>query len=265
MFDNTYLVKSILYVACPVLLLTLWALASAFEAAPTVLLPSPLEVLKTFLSLLVSGQLLEHTLASAARSLIGFVLASLTGIGLGLFFSRAPRAEAGLHLVLEAFRVTPPLALIPLLILWLGIGEAPKIAIVFLSGFFPIYLNTLTAFSNVDRKLLEVGASLDFTESETLRLILLPAAMPGIVTGLRLGFGYSWRALVGAELLAASSGLGYLINESGEYLKTDAVFVGIITIAVLGILADRVLSWLLSGFRPRASTESIQSNAKGID
>ena len=132
--------------------------------------------------------------------------------------------------------------MIPLLIKSLGINESPKIAIVFLSGFFPIYLNTLTAFKNVDRKLLEVGASLDFSSSEVFRLIMLPAAMPGILTGLRLGFGYSWRALVGAELIAASSGLGYLINESGEHLKTDCVFVGIITIALLGIAADQALA-----------------------
>lgn len=244
--------KSGLYIVCPVLLLAAWSAASFFGAAPAVLLPSPLDVLRTFGRLIASGELFTHTLASAFRSMTGFVLASATGICLGLLFSRFPKAEQTVHLVFEAFRVTPPLALIPLLILWLGINEAPKIAIVFLSGFFPIYLNTLTAFSNVDRKLLEVGASLDFSPAEVFRLILLPAAMPGILTGLRLGFGYSWRALVGAELVAASSGLGFLINESGEYLKTDSVFVGIITIAVLGILADRLLALLLGHFIPQA-------------
>ncbi len=234
--------RTALYAAGPLFLFILWLAASHISAVPAVLLPSPIDVLKAFGRLAVSGELFDHTLASAARSLAGFALASLTGVGLGLFFSRRLKAEQSVHLVLEALRVTPPLAMIPLLILWLGINEAPKIAIVFLSGFFPIYLNTLTAFKNVDRKLLEVGASLDFSSSEVFRLIMLPAAMPGILTGLRLGFGYSWRALVGAELIAASSGLGYLINESGEYLKTDCVFVGIITIALLGIAADQALA-----------------------
>ena len=207
------------YAAGPLLLLALWLAASEIGAVPAVL--------------------------------------PLAGVGLGLVFSRKPQAEQSVHIVLEALRVTPPLAMIPLLILWLGINEAPKIAIVVLSGFFPIYLNTLTAFRNVDRKLLEVGASLDFSRSEIFRLIMLPAAMPGILTGLRLGFGYSWRALVGAELIAASSGLGYLINESGEYLKTDCVFVGIITIALLGIAADRVLAAVLG-----RATSTVQRKAK---
>lgn len=242
--------KSLYGLLVPFLLLVLWAAVTLTGAVPGVLLPSPAAVLECFVRMLASGELVTHTLASAARSLTGFVLASLVGIALGLIFSRFARAEKSVHLVLEAFRVTPPLALIPLLILWLGIGEAPKIAIVFLSSFFPIYLNTLTAFRTVDPKLLEVGATLSFSRAETFRLILLPAAMPGILTGLRLGFGYSWRALVGAELIAASSGLGFLINESGEYLKTDAVFVGILTIAVLGIAADALLAAGLTRLMP---------------
>ena len=245
------------YAAGPLLLLALWLAASEIGAVPAVLLPSPLDVLRAFVRLAASGELFTHTLASAARSLAGFALASLAGVGLGLVFSRKPQTEQSVHIVLEALRVTPPLAMIPLLILWLGINEAPKIAIVVLSGFFPIYLNTLTAFRTVDRKLLEVGASLDFSRSEIFRLIMLPAAMPGILTGLRLGFGYSWRALVGAELIAASSGLGYLINESGEYLKTDCVFVGIITIALLGIAADQVLAAVLG-----RATSAVQGKAK---
>ena len=254
--------KSYLYFVSPILLLLLWTSVSTTGAVPAVLLPSPWAVVETFGRLLASGELLSHTMASAARSLCGFLLAASSGIFFGLLFSRFPKAEHSVHLIFEAFRVTPPLALIPLLILWLGIDEAPKIAIVFLSGFFPIYLNTLTAFCTVDRKLLEVGASLDFNRREIFKLIMLPAAMPGILTGLRLGFGYSWRALVGAELIAASSGLGYLINESGEYLKTDCVFAGIITIAVLGIIADRLLNNLLRRFIPQMATQHATSEAK---
>ncbi len=249
-------VKNALYAISPLVLLALWTAVTASDAVPAILLPSPAAVAAAFAALLQSGDLAAHVLASGGRALTGFALAGVSGVALGLWFSRAPRAEQGAHVLLECLRVTPPLAMIPLLILWLGIGEAPKIAIVFLSGFFPIYLNTLTAFRSVDPRLLEVGASLDFSREETFRLIMLPAAMPDILTGLRLGFGYSWRALVGAELIAASSGLGYLINESGEYLKTDCVFAGIITIAVLGIAADWALSHLLglltsSDRRPR--------------
>ena len=147
----------------------------------------------------------------------------------------------------------PPLALIPVLILWLGIDEAPKIAIVFLSSFFPIYLSALTAVKGIDPKLAEVAELLRFTSAERFRMLTLPAAMPGILAGLRMGFGYSWRALVGAELIAASSGLGFLITESSEFGKTDVVFVGIFTIVGLGIAADAVISRLVSALSRRIS------------
>jgi ABC-type anion transport system duplicated permease subunit len=140
-----------------------------------------------------------------------------------------------------------------LLILWLGIDEAPKIAIVFLTSFFPIYMNTLTAVRGVDPRLHEVALVLRFTVMERFRLLTLPAALPGIFTGLRLGFGYSWRALVGAELIAASSGLGFLISESAEFARTETVFVGILTIAVLGVLMDALLVRLFSRLSPRGA------------
>ena len=117
-----------------------------------------------------------------------------------------------------------------------------------MSSFFPIYLNTLSALRGVDPKLQEVAKVLRFDRYETMRNLTLPAAMPGILTGLRLGFGYSWRALVGAELVAASSGLGFMISEAGEFVQTDIVFVGIFTIAILGILADMILSHLVARF-----------------
>ena len=144
--------------------------------------------------------------------------------------------------------MTPPLALIPLLILWLGIEEAPKIAIVFLSSFFPIYLNSLTAIESVELKLKEVAKTLHFSSWETFRLLTIPAALPGILTGLRVGFGYSWRALVGAELIAASSGLGFMISEASEFSKTSVVFVGIFSIIVIGVCMDRLLSWAINRY-----------------
>ena len=163
------------------------------------------------------------------------------------------RSRAASHFVIEFLRLTPPLALIPVLILWLGIDEAPKIAIVFLSSFFPIYLSALTAVKGIDPKLAEVAELLRFTSAERFRMLTLPAAMPGILAGLRMGFGYSWRALVGAELIAASSGLGFLITESSEFGKTDVVCVGIFTIVGLGIAADAVISRLVSALSRRIS------------
>ena len=221
--------------------MALWWLMTTYTDVPAILLPSPQSVLAAFLRLSESGELFAHVAASGYRALTGFALAAFIGLSLGVIFSRCQKAFESADMLINALRVTPPLALIPLLILWFGIEEAPKIAVVFLSGFFPIYLNTLNAFKSVDAKFLEVAASLRMTPKEVFVLVLLPAALPGILTGLRIGFGYCWRALVGAELIAASTGLGFMISESGEYLKTDCVFVGIITIAVLGIAIDNAI------------------------
>ncbi len=233
--------KYVRLAAGPLLLFILWMWVTARGDISAILLPSPESVAQTFVRLTESGDLIHHIGASAARALAGFALASAVGLGLGLILSQSRRSYECADTLINAFRITPPLALIPLLILWLGIEEAPKVAVVFLSGFFPIYLNTFSAFASVDKKFLEVAADLEMTPRETFRFVLWPAALPGILTGIRIGFGYCWRALVGAELIAASSGLGFMISEAGEMMKTDVVFVGIIVIAVLGIAMDKIL------------------------
>lgn len=237
---------SLLGLAIPTLLVALWWFAAHSGGISPVLLPSPEAVWAAFVRMATDGSLAAHVAMSAMRTMTGFVLAAAFGIGCGVWFAVRPAAAAASHLVIEFLRFTPPLALIPVLILWLGIDEAPKIAIVFLSSFFPIYLSVLTAVKGIDPKLAEVAVLLRFTPVERFKMLTLPAALPGILTGLRMGFGYSWRALVGAELIAASSGLGFLITESSEFGKTDVVFVGILTIVVLGIAADALLSRLVS-------------------
>lgn len=232
----------------PIAILFVWALCARYSDISPILLPAPESVVSTFTELLASGELSEHIVSSAKRTLSGFALSSLIGISLALLFSQSPLAKNLGYFVVEAARVTPPLALIPLLILWLGIEEAPKVAIVFLSSFFPIYLNALTAIESVEQKLKEVAKTLHFSAWETFRLLTLPAALPGILTGLRVGFGYSWRALVGAELIAASSGLGFMISEASEFSKTSVVFVGIFSIIVIGVFMDWLLSWLIKRY-----------------
>lgn len=232
----------------PVLLLLVWDLSARYSDISPVLLPSPESVIWAFKNALLSGELCEHIVSSAKRTLSGFAFSSVIGIGLALLFSQNKVAKNLGYFVVEAARVTPPLALIPLLILWLGIEEAPKVAIVFLSSFFPIYLNSLTAIESVEIKLKEVAKTLNFSSWETFRLLTLPSALPGILTGLRVGFGYSWRALVGAELIAASTGLGFMISEASEFSKTPVVFVGIFSIIVIGVFMDWLLSALIGHY-----------------
>ncbi len=240
------IMQRLLSLIIPIGLLLAWWLTTTYGQIPAILLPSPEAVWTAFVELKQSGSLWTHIGMSAMRTLTGFALASVVGIGCGVWFALRPKAGWTAHLVVEALRLTPPLALIPVLILWLGIDEAPKVAIVFLSSFFPIYLSALTAVKSLDPKLNEVATLLHFMPLERLRMVLLPGAMPEILAGLRMGFGYSWRALVGAELIATSSGLGFLITESAEFGKTDVVFVGIITIVVLGVMADAVIGWLVN-------------------
>ena len=143
---------------------------------------------------------------------------------LNLLFPRIRDCYAGL---LEVFRHVPPLSLIPLLILWFGIGELPKTIIIVLASFFPMYLNMDDGFRRCDRKLLEVGRMLGFSPWQSLWKIRLPSALPGILTGLRVGMGYSLRAIIGAEMIAADSGLGYLILDAQAMSRSDKVFIGI--------------------------------------
>ena len=224
--------RRFLPVLLPAVILLGWWLVTSSGAVPALLLPGPGAVAKRFLSLLDSGELLTHAAVSMGRVFAGFLLSASAALGLALLLYRRPLWESALSLVLEALRVIPPLSLVPLLILWLGIDEAPKLAIVVLASFFPIYLSALTALRSVSSKYKELAQMLGLTESARVQEILLPGAAPG--------FGYAWRALVGAELIAAASGLGYLIEDASSLARTDVVMVGILTIAGLGILCDQL-------------------------
>lgn len=239
----------------PLAVLAAWTALSASGALNAYLLPPPQQIAAAALELAASGALIQHVSASAARAVFGFVFTALLALPLAALLASVPRWHTRLSLLLEFLRVVPPLALIPLLILWLGIGEAAKLAIVALSSFFPIFLNTLNGLSQGDARWRELAASLELSRLERFWHVRLPAALPAIITGLRLGFGYSWRALVGAELIAASAGLGFLIGEAAELARTDRVFVGIFAIAALGIGGDLAFQWLARRCTPWAQAQ----------
>jgi sulfonate transport system permease protein len=247
-------------VALPTFLLALWSALAAAGLTNSYLLPHPADIGNAAIELLSSGILQEHAWSSACRSIGGFLLTALLALPLAVLLASAPRLYRATSLVLGFLRVVPPLALIPLLILWLGIGEAAKLSIVVLSSFFPIFLNTYSGLAKVDSRLIELGLSLQLTKREGFVHILLPHALPSILTGLRLGFGYSWRALAGAELIAASTGLGFLIGEAAEMARTDRLFVGIISIAILGIGGDYLFQSLVRCCAPWSAERDRQVN-----
>jgi sulfonate transport system permease protein len=237
-------------------LLALWQAASSLGWSNAYLLPPPTKVAAAAYRAAESGELGRHVGASLLRVTLGFSLAVVLALPLAILASFAPRLTAAFDPLLTFLRNIPPLALVPVLILWFGIGEASKLALIVLSSFFPVFMGTATGLSSVDPKLIEMGRSLGFSRPRILAAIMLPESVPSIANGLRLGLGYSWRALVGAEMVAASSGLGYWILDAEEMARIDSVFAGILAIGVLGILIDRAAYLVATRLLPWAGLEA---------
>ena len=203
-------------------------------------LPPPSVILRTLSELLDNG-LATHVAASTLRVGIGFAFGSMAGIVLALLVGLDRRIAALLDPTLQALRAVPSLAWVPLLLLWLGIDETPKLTLIALGAFFPVYLNVLGGLQNVDRKLIELGEVSGLSRVELARRILLPAARPALFTGLRSGLGLAWMFVVAAELIAASRGLGYLLSDGRETGRPDIVIAAILLLAVLGKASDGLL------------------------
>ena len=209
------------------------------------LLPSPLLTAKTFVQLVASGELPRDAAYSVGRVLAAWSLAALVAVPLGFAMGRWQRLERVLDPVVELFRPISPLAWIPLAILWFGIDEGGKIFVIFIGTFFPILLNTIAGAKNIDPVLIRAGRILGCKDDASLfRKVVLPASLPQVIVGLRISFGTGWAAIIAAELVAARSGLGYLISNGMEVLRSDFVLVGMVTIGTLGVLFDAVFRWV---------------------
>lgn len=222
----------------PAVIIAAYSLACALNLASPYLMPRPAVIAAAAVETVRNGMLLRSLLVSLGRVFTGFLAAVAVALPLALLFHFAPGLGGYFTGMLNFLRCTPPLALVPVLILWFGIGEGSKLAIIILASFFPVFLNTLSALDQVDPKLLEMGRNLELTPAEATVTILLPEAAPTIFTGLRLAFGYAWRALIGAEMIAASAGLGYMILDAEELARTDVMAVGIIAIGLAGLALD---------------------------
>lgn len=233
--------------ALPAAVLVAWEVAARLGALNVYLLPAPTTVLHAGIELARSGELARHVGASAQRVLIGFGLATVTAVPIAVVVHRYRLAERLLRFPLDFLRATPPLALLPLLVLWFGLGEAAKWAVILLASFFPIFLNTVAGLRSVRPELLEMARTLDLTAFERARFVIVPSALPVFVAGLRLAFGNCWRALVGAELIATSVGLGYLIMDAQALARVDVVYAAILVTGTLGFLADQALVFLTRG------------------
>ena len=206
---------------------------------PEWFLPSPGKVFGALYNMSASGELLHHTAVSMYRAMTGYALAALVGIGLGLLIAWSLCVEDFFDPLIELLRPLSTFALVPVFFLWFGIGDLSKVMIIFKSCFFPIALNTIAGIKGVDKKLVKAAQSLGANGRQLWLRVLIPAALPMIITGLRISTAMSMMALVGVEMIASESGLGFLVIDAQRLFETDRMFAGIIVLSVIGFSLDR--------------------------
>jgi sulfonate transport system permease protein len=237
--------------ASPLALVVLWQAGSMAGLIPARTLAAPSTILLTAWGLLVSGELPYHLLVSLRRVAIGLGIGVSTGVLLAIIAGLSRRGEDIVDAPMQMLRTLPFLALVPLFILWFGIGEVPKVALVALGATFPVYLTLFAGIRGVDPKLAEAGRVFGLDSGGLVWNVILPGALPSGLVGLRYALGVAWLSLVVAEQINASAGIGYLINDARDFLRTDVIVVGLLVYALLGLLADalvralerRALAW----------------------
>ena len=239
-------------------LIVVWQIASKVwlprvDPNMAVLMPAPTLIVSTAVTMIVSGELFYHVLASLKRETIAFLFA-LSAIPLGIAMGWWRAVYNQVTPIMELLRPIPPLAWIPLSILWFGLGDEQNQFIIFLGMFFPILMNTIVGVKNIEPNLVRAARSLGAPEYKVLSRVVFKGALPQIITGVRIGLGVGWMALVAAELVGANSGLGFLINDARSMLRTDVIVVGMLAIGLIGLLIDgaikvvsrRALPWSLA-------------------
>jgi sulfonate transport system permease protein len=242
--------------AGPLLLLSLWHLASVSGLLPPEVLAGPGTVVSSAARLWASGELPDAILTSLRRTLLGLAIGGSIGTTLAVLSGLLRLGEDLIDSTMQMLRTIPNVALIPLLIIWFGIGEQPKVALIALATAFPLYLNVYAGIRNADQSLVEAGRTLGLTRLGLIRHVILPSALPSALVGLRYALGVSWLALVFGEQVNATAGIGYLMNTAREMFQTDVIVVCLVVYALLGLVVDfvvRSLERVLLAWRPAFS------------
>lgn len=244
---------SVLSWLAPLLLLCLWEAASRLGLIASQVMPAPSRVAETGWQLAITGELFVHLGASLLRATAGFAIGGSIGFALGVAVGFSPLAHALLDRSIQMIRAIPFLAMLPLVIVWFGVDEGGKIFLVSLAVLFPIYINTVLGVRQIDPKLMELAKVTGMNWPAIVRRIILPGAMPSILTGVRYALAHAWLALVIAETLATTKGIGFLAMDAREFLQTDVILLTIIIYSVIGVGADalaRLLETRLLGWHP---------------
>lgn len=234
----------------PLGLVILWQILAQTGLIATRILPAPSAILQAAMRLSLSGELLKHMGISLWRAGIGFLIGGGIGLALGVLNGASPLAERLLDSSLQMIRNIPHLALIPLVILWFGIGDEARIFLVILGVFFPVYINTFHGIRSVDPKLVEMGRVYGLTHTQLFWQVILAGSLPSILVGIRYALGLMWLTLIVAETIAANSGIGYMAMNAREFMQTDVVVLSILLYALLGKVADSVVRSLEQWWLP---------------
>lgn len=235
------MIENGIFFGVPLVLLLLWQIMGDNGAINAAVMPTPAGIGETFKELLKDGELAENLGASIRRVLIGFCFGTSAGLVIGIITGLYPKINKAVAAVFGILRPIPMIGLVPLMILWFGIGEKSKIIVIAVGTFWSVLINTQEGVFQVSGKLIEVAQLLEKDKITVLTRIILPAAVPSIFTGIRLGFGNAWKSVVAAEMLAATKGIGYMIEYARELAQPGKLFVGLLSIGVIGLVTDAVI------------------------
>jgi sulfonate transport system permease protein len=237
----------------PIVLLILWEIASRVGWIPEHIIAAPSAIGQSFQEMLLSGDLLQNLWVSLGRVAQGLAISITLGTAFALFAGLSKVGELVVDPPLQMLHVMPFIALVPLFILWFGIGESPKIALIAWGTTFPLYLNLYNGIRGIDPKLIEAGISLGLNRAELIRHVILPAALPSFLVGLRYALGIGWVSLVVVEQINATAGIGYLVNSARDFLRTDIIVVCLLVYTLLGLSTDylvRLIERFALAWRP---------------
>ena len=243
--------KTIISLVVPTIILIIWALLTTYTGIiPSYLIPSPHDVIVAFENLLMNGSLISATFETLTRVLLGFIVAAAVAIPIGILMGWSKTAENYLGFTIGLLRPIPPIAWIPFAILWFGLGLGSAIFIIFVGSVFPILINTADGVKRIDNVYVESAYTLGANQYQTLRKVVVPAALPNIITGLKVGMGIALMCTVAAEMIGSSNGLGYLILTATSMLDSAGAIVGMLTIGIIGLgfeyiftRMERKLNW----------------------
>ncbi|KMT21815.1 ABC transporter permease [Clostridium cylindrosporum] len=240
--------ERVLTLSTVLIIIAIWYITTKLNLVSDTLVPSPGKVIKAFIEVLQNGykgsSLLTHLGVSMERLLIAFILAGITAIPLGLLSGYNSKIRAILEPIIEFYRPLPPLAYYTLLVLWMGIDNSSKIALLYLASFAPIFISCMSAVLKVKKDYISSADTLGASRSQVFAHVIFPSCLPDIFLGLRTAIGVSYTTLVAAEMVAAVSGIGWMVLDASKFLRSDIIFVGIIIMGLTGILLDRIIRYI---------------------